>query len=88
LVELVHDTLLRPLLALPGFGLEAVVHVLPFQDSTRVWNTPDAFAEVPTATQLVGLVHDTPLSKLSELSGFGLGTTVQALPFQDSTKVL
>jgi len=44
---------------------------------------------VPTATHEVALVHATPVSSLKDVwDPFGLGTIVQALPFQVSVSVL
>jgi hypothetical protein len=46
-------------------------------------------ADSPTASQLVALVHDTPLRTANvPLDGFGLFTNAQPEPFQRSVNVL
>ena len=69
------------------FGLVTMDQAEPFQDSIRVWSGVAGFAK-PAATQKLGLVHDTPWSRLlCEVEVFGLVTMDQAEPFQDSMRV-
>jgi hypothetical protein len=85
-----HDTPNR-LLSPEPFGLGTADQAVPFHDSTRVFDVrppPTTFwIETPTAVQSVADRHDTPYRMLSPGPGFGLGTTDQAVPFHDSTKV-
>jgi hypothetical protein len=54
----VHETALRTL-SKPGSGLEVADHAVPSHDSVRVWSS--VVNVWPTAVQLVGAVHETPL---------------------------
>jgi len=88
LLESLQETPSRRLSSVPGLGLEATDHVVPFQDSTRVWfSGPESLPYHPTATQSVELVHDTPWSSLSELLWSGLGVIDHAVPSQLSIRV-
>jgi hypothetical protein len=74
----------------PGLGLGAIAHELPFHASTRV-ATPDADVpertpEPPTAMHDTDDAHDTPLSP-SSTPTLGLGTVVQFEPLHDSMSV-
>ncbi|MGA3146258.1 MAG: hypothetical protein ABSF33_02145 [Acidimicrobiales bacterium] len=93
-VELTQETPVRKLKA-SGLGLEATDHAPPFQvsisDFDVVWSSAE---ELPTATQLVELTHETasrtspPGSLLTAVvPGLGLGTTDQMLPSQASIRV-
>ena len=81
LYDLVHDKPVRLLHGEPvGLGLGTIAQLVPFQRSTSV--------PLPTAKQLVALVHDTLFSSLLPQSGglgLGLGAMVQPVPFQRST---
>ncbi len=59
-------------------------HVVPFQFSTRAV-VSGAIPDEPTATQLVGLTHETPKSVVCGPK-FGLGVTDHVVPFHFSTK--
>ena len=72
------------------FGLDTMVHVLPFHDSTSVRGvsgSPTGMSYQPTARQAVGDEQETFCRLLRVALGLGLGTTDHALPFQDSTRV-
>jgi hypothetical protein len=85
---LVHDTPVSPLIPAAGFTLEASDHVEPFQVSARVRYGTASSQYVPTAVQLVALVHDTPTSWLFWASpAFGLATIDQLFPSQASISV-
>ena len=52
-------------------------------------NEPFRELKLPTAVQLAEVGHETLVSAVSDpLLGLGLGTTVKAVPFQCSTRVL
>jgi hypothetical protein len=68
-------------------GFVTTDHAVPFQCSTNVLFA-EFTKEVPTAKQLVVLGHATPLSTAKfVLVGLGLTMTLQAVPFQCSTRV-
>jgi hypothetical protein len=87
-VDEAHDTLFSWLFLVPLLGLATAVHVLPFQDSTRVRYAllPHVVYE-PTALHDVTDAHDRPFSWLLLVPGFGLATNDQLLPFHDSINV-
>jgi len=93
LVVVGHDTPTRNAPGRPvGFGLGMIDQPVPFQCSASVvaGDGPESseFAAEPTATQLVGLGHDTPSSAMSGSAfGFGLRMTDQPDPSQCSTNV-
>jgi hypothetical protein len=60
-------------------GLAVLSHRVPFQVSTWLCEVPDT----PTATQLLELLQETPLS----VPPFGWDITDQTLPFQLSIRV-
>ena len=78
---------MRPLPPLGVVGTGVTVHVLSSHVSTSARDGLDGSLEEPTAMQLLGLLQDTPLNEVWYVPTFGLGTTDQALPFQDSTRV-
>ena len=70
-----------------GVGLAMIDQVLPFQCSISAWSV-NPVIEFPTATQLVALAHDTPVSALHVAPAeLGLATTDQLTPFQRSVSV-
>src|ERR1700721_2183782 len=74
----------------PGRSLALVtrVHALPSQVSASVWVLADPLNELPTATQLPVLTHDTPKTPLPLTpSGFGLATRTHLAPFQVAASV-
>jgi hypothetical protein len=83
---LVQDTVLS---AVPpgvsGGGVLTNFHAVPFHDSARV-NSVEFFGvpSLPTAMQLVLLVQETPFKLAPLWVSFGVGTTDQEVPFQDS----
>jgi hypothetical protein len=84
LVVLGHATPFRRLIAAPaGLGLGTIDQLVPFHRSTNVVVAPLA-SELPTAKQLVGLVHATSESvdPVVAATGAGTGTTTQLAPFQ------
>ena len=83
----VQETLPRPLVAGPGLGLGTMVQVVPFQDSTRVFDAIPAPVSLPTAVQSLADTQETSLRLLMDL-GLRLGTMDQVVPFQDSMSVL
>jgi hypothetical protein len=83
-VGLVQDTLFRRVPS-PG-AYAAVAHCVPSQCNMS-GAMVEPLCEKPTAAQNVALTHDTPCNRLRAASGAGLGTTVQALPFQCSVSV-
>ena len=89
LVRLTHDTEERPLAVAPvGLGVVWMDQAVPFHTSANVTATPEPLAWRPTASQLVGLTHDTPDSKLvSAPGGLGVTCTPQAAPFHTSANV-
>jgi hypothetical protein len=87
LFELMQDMAARRLFP-PVLGLETIVHVVPFQLSTKVCPLNELReALLPTAIHRVELVQDTALSWSLLLLGFGLEMMLQMLPFQLSTRV-
>jgi len=71
----------------PAFGLETLVHTVPFHDSMSVLLIPLLpVYDQPTAMQCEALKHETPVSS-SSIVGLGLGTRPQETPFHDSIKV-
>src|SRR5664279_4678428 len=78
---------MRPLPPLGAVGPGVTVHVVPSHVSTSARDGLDVSPAEPTAMQLVGLLHDTPLNDVWYVPRFGLGITAQELPFQDSTRV-
>jgi len=89
LVELVQAIEENPLNVAPGgLGLATTVQEVPSQCSTSVRWISGIVKNSPTATQLVALVHETPVNWLRCAPGeFGLATMLQLLPFHCSTKV-
>ena len=101
----VHDTadkkLPPPNPWIAGLGVGWSDQAFPSQASAsvKVWTSrilPTATSLVePTATQLLGEVHDTPLSALPRLplggggrrTGFGVASTDQLVPFHTSANV-
>jgi hypothetical protein len=86
----VQETLPRPLVAGPGLGLGTMVQVVPFQDSMSVLGRPVLVMYEPTAVQSLAETQETPMRSFMPLrwgAALGLGTTVQVVPFQDSTRV-
>jgi hypothetical protein len=83
-----HATALRRLGWLDdALGLGTMDHTLPFHVSISVWLVAPMLTH-PTAKQLVGPVHVTPLRLLDWLDEvLGLGTRDHTLPFQDSMRV-
>src|SRR5262249_55506301 len=73
------------------FGLGTIDHALPFQCSTSVCVTtltPLTDEDEPTAQMSFGAIAAIPEREFDDdPAGFGLGTTLQALPFQCSTSV-
>jgi hypothetical protein len=64
-------------------------HAVPFHCSTRGLTNVVPGPLTPTATQKDGPAHDTPYNWLSPAPvALGLVTTVQAVPFHCSIKVL
>src|SRR5437867_4039007 len=60
-VALVHRTPLSAAEVVPlGFGLATIAQLVPFQRSTKVF-VAELVEELPTAKQLVAVIHDTPL---------------------------
>jgi hypothetical protein len=86
LLELVHDTAFSSL-PVPAFGLATIDQSVPSHDSTTVTNTPETLP-LPTATQLLAEVQETPLRRVSLLPTFGVLVTDQDEPFQYSANVL
>src|ERR1700733_5329408 len=85
----VADTPNSPLRALPDeLGLGTCVHAEPFQCSMTVTHLGSQLSPraMPTAQALLPRVADTATTCASP-SGVGLGTTVQAWPFQCSIRV-
>jgi hypothetical protein len=71
-----------------GFGLGTIDQWLPSQRSVSVRGGVLLLAvELPTATQLVRLVHETPFNSMSTAIGLGLATIVQLTPFHRSISV-
>jgi hypothetical protein len=88
LIERLHDTPRRSSLPLPGLGLGATDHDVPFQTSIRVWfSGPELLLYHPTAMHSVERVHETPWSSLSELLWSGLAVMDHSVPFQVSISV-
>jgi hypothetical protein len=88
-VALEQDTPLSVTVVAPaGVGLATIDHVVPFHCSISVVDVSvvrEAAAASPTATQLVGLEHDTPSSSTNgSFRGVGLATIDQPVPFQRS----
>jgi hypothetical protein len=76
--------------AAPGAsaGVEASAHVVPFHTAAIGVKAPTDAAVCPTALQVVGLKQFTAIRlSFSVVETFGLETTDQADPFQDSTSV-
>ena len=65
-------------------GLGRTDHAPPLHDTTKVWFRSDTETAIPTASQVVGLVQDTPMRPPPPVV-VGPVMTVQVLPFQDST---
>jgi hypothetical protein len=88
LVGPAHATSLRRLGWLEdALGLGTMVHTLPFHDSMSVWLLAPMLTH-PTAKQLVGPVHVTPLRLFDWPDEvLGLETMDHTLPFHDSTRV-
>jgi hypothetical protein len=88
LAALGHDTASRRFCSelAPGSGLVMVDQEVPFQDSARVWSSPEPFTSLPTAMQLLALAHEMPLRMASE-PVVGVVVTDHDVPFQDSAKV-
>ena len=72
----------------PGLALGATDQLVPSQDWMRVLKRPNLFSWTPTAVQVVAEVQDTPERSVEMDPGWGLGTTDQLVPFQDSMRVL
>lgn len=81
-----HDTPLS-MSTVPGLGLCATVHLVPFQDSMRVFSAPGPVS-VPTVVQVVVEEHDTPWRLSYVDPGLGLVTRDQVVPSQDSMSAL
>src|SRR5688572_21488800 len=74
--------------AVPGLGLGTICQLVPSQRRVNVvWSRALPLEVLPTAHAFDGEMATTPLSTLSRLSGFGLGTMLQLLPFQCSMSV-
>jgi hypothetical protein len=87
-----QDTPLRPTVREgdPGLGLGTMVQAVPFQDSMRVLSaTPLDPPDPPTAVHTCAETQETLLSRSNGWAAgrLGLGTTLQAVPFQDSMRV-
>jgi len=71
-----------------GVGLATIDHVVPFHCSINVFDmsvVAETSAVSPTATQLVGLEHDTPSRSRNDcVRALGLATIDQPVPFQRS----
>jgi hypothetical protein len=73
----------------PRLGLGTTDQLAPFQDSMRVLGRRSVLsALLPTAVQAAAETQDTPERPLALDPGLGLGTTVQLVPFHDSTRVV
>jgi hypothetical protein len=71
-----------------GLGVAWIDQALPFQTSANGTKPVPPF-ELPTASQAVEDVHDTPFRKLLAAPlGFGVVSSVHALPFQPSAIVV
>jgi hypothetical protein len=71
-----------------GFAVGCVVQLLPFRRSASETVLPLESSVSPTAVQTLGEAHDTALSTPQpQLLGLGVGSIVQALPFQASARV-
>jgi hypothetical protein len=86
LTGLVHETLFRVLDWRPGLGLELDDHVVPFHESTSVFNSFSGLelSLKPTASQLLERLQETP----SRRPALGPGTIDHDDPFQDSISAL
>ena len=72
-----------------GLGLGTTDQAEPFQDSVRVTSTELLLVYSPAAMHIAALAQEMPCKVLNVApDGFGLGTTDQADPFQDSARVL
>src|SRR6266849_3769835 len=82
-------TPLRTLLAVPTFGLGTTLQLVPSQCSVRVCCICGVLPIpcVPTAQMSFVEMAVTPLSMLSSVPIFGLGTMVQFVPSQCSISV-
>ena len=89
MVALVHETPESWLIVAPaGFGLVTTDQVVPSQRCTEVLLRPGAVIVLPTAMQLVVLVHDTPSNVANDaLIGLGLGVVDHVTPFHCSANV-
>ena len=70
----------------PGFGLETMLQLVPFQCSISVCSLP-LVLESPTAHTSVGETAATARSSLDAPLTLGLETTLQVVPFQCSISV-
>jgi hypothetical protein len=77
-VELVHDTPNKKLNVLLGFGVDMIVHTLPFHSSASASVTSVVGSEYElTATQKLGLVHEMPRRPFADPPRLGLGVSDQ-----------
>src|SRR5215217_6772458 len=71
----------------PGLGLGMILQLAPSQCMTNVvWSRRTPLVPLPTAHASDEEMATMPLSTFSRLFVFGLGTIVQAAPFQCSIK--
>src|SRR6516165_1634993 len=82
----VHDTAPSSLPEAPaGFGVAWMVHVVPFQRSASVADTPEAaLTKTPAAVQASGALHDTPCRTLLAPAGAGTRLRRHVEPFHAS----
>jgi len=85
---LTHETPTSWVASPAAAGPGVIVHVVPFQRSSRARELPEPFTNAPTAKQLVALEHDTSnRCGLDGPGGLGLVTMVQAEPVHTSMSV-
>lgn len=84
----VHDTPRRLATSVPaGMGVGWIFQLEPFQRSANDRSVSKLVSYVPTAVQLVAVVHATPYKESTPRTGLGVGWTFQLLPFQRSASV-
>jgi hypothetical protein len=84
----VQEMLSSSLNEVAALGVGEIVQAVPFQVSARVSCTLELVVTKPTASHELTEVHDTASRWLpSTPVGFGVGSIVQAVPFQASASV-